>query len=60
MKPNNLKIVISLLSYSIHLEVVQFVLKSFNPLCWLVREIFINSAKHRYNFQIILTVARIR
>lgn len=60
MKPDNLKIVISVLSYNVHLEVVQFVLKSFNPLCWCVREIFIDSAKHRYNFQIIVTVARIR
>jgi hypothetical protein len=60
VKPDNLKIVISVLSYNVHLEVVQFVLKSFNPLCWCVREIFIDSAKHRYNFQIIVTVARIR
>ena len=53
MKPDNLKIVISVLSYSVYLEVVQCVLKSFNFLCWHVREIFINSAKHRYTSQII-------
>ena len=44
----------------VHLEVLKFVLKSSNPFCWCVREIFINSTKHRYNFEIILTVARIR
>lgn len=60
MKPDNLKIVIPVLSYNVHLEVVQFVLKPLNPLCRCVREIFINSAKHRYNLQLILTVARIR
>jgi hypothetical protein len=60
VEPDNLKIVIAVLSYNVHLEVVQYVLTSFNSLCWHVREMFINSAKHRYNFQIILTVARIQ
>lgn len=53
MKPDNLKIVLFVLSYNVHLEVAQCVLKSFNSLCCHVREIFMNSAKHGYTFQII-------